>query len=65
MSLSKFQLYLTMFESDRFNSVVTNSVYQVEYMLVKFDHDKKKARVLLDAERVLNILQEQERRKPK
>lgn len=37
---------------------------QVEYILVKFDHEKKVARVSLRASEVLNILQEKEVKSP-
>ncbi|XP_021359710.1 glutamate--cysteine ligase catalytic subunit-like isoform X2 [Mizuhopecten yessoensis] len=37
---------------------------EVEYMLVKFDDEKKTARLRLDADRVLAILQQQEKETP-
>ncbi|KAI5692350.1 hypothetical protein M8J76_002797 [Diaphorina citri] len=37
---------------------------EVEYIIVKFDHQNKKARVSLKAEELLNILNEKEHRDP-
>ena len=37
---------------------------QVEYMLVKFDHGKKTAKLCLKAESVLNELQRKEKETP-
>jgi glutamate--cysteine ligase catalytic subunit len=36
----------------------------VEYILVKFDHEKKTARVSLRAEEILNVLREKELENP-
>ncbi|XP_071506165.1 glutamate--cysteine ligase catalytic subunit-like [Diadema antillarum] len=37
---------------------------EIEYILVKLDHEEKKARVLLAAERLLPVLQEKEKQQP-